>query len=87
MLYTSFMQNEIFNDRQTAIEKSRLIAKIQFLDKLKPCFKHSSDEYGDDEWIDSHLVEHDDIVKAYEEYLNNREIIHEVKLNKINKTF
>lgn len=86
MYYTSYKQDEIYDNRQTAINKSRALAKEEFLNqvaRVNVC-------YDDEDYPNIKSFadpKHEDIVLAYENYIKNRTIVYEVKLTKIDKVF
>jgi hypothetical protein len=89
MFYTSFKQDEIYNNRQTAIDKSRKLAKKEFLDIMFNAGKLALDEYGNFDGFVSDIdaIRHETIVQAYEAYLINRSTVYEVRITKIDKVF
>ena len=83
MFYTDFKKKEIFDNRQSAINSSRNLAKEDFLNKLSPSVEvNYEDMYFE---ICYNKISHDAIEEAYKTYLSERDSIFEVEIRKFLK--
>jgi hypothetical protein len=81
MYYTDYEKKEIFTDRQSAINSSRIKAKDEFFDSLVNA-TYEYDEYG---YLSSHIIrkvsDYKEIKALFEAYEKNRSTVYDVKID------
>ena len=87
MYYTDYLKKEIFTDRQTAINSSRLQAKDEFFHSLvesKTCYDDDGDPMS---YLHKKITDYKEIKELFNAYEKNRCIIYEVKIEDLDYPF
>lgn len=82
MYYTDYLKKEIFTDRQTAINSSRIQAKDEFFDSLVDSRTGYDDENDPISYLHKKVNDYKEIKELFNAYEKNRCIIYEVKIEK-----
>ena len=81
MYYTDYEKKEIFTDRQSAINSSRIKAKDEFFDSLVG----TEYEYDNDGYLSAGIhrkvSDYKEIKALFEAYEKNRSIVYDVKID------
>ena len=81
MYYTDYKMEEIFTNRQSAIESSRRKAKDEFFESLVSA-RH---EYDNDGYLSAYIhrnaSDYQAIKEVFDAYEKNRRIVYEVKID------
>ena len=78
MLYTSYKQEKVFTDRQSAINDSRSQAKLEFVQSVAKV-EYVQDDPHEMAYPEVVPVKHDEIVTAYEKYMADRGKVYGLK--------
>ena len=85
MLYTDFRKDELFEDKQAAIESSRKKAKEAFINSIARV-TISHDEYGEEFYYNTCDLSYKEISTYFTIYKKDRSTIYEVQLKELNNS-